>query len=171
MVKLYSIFYKLYIPPPLVHRLVTYQKDTVRPPSGRWTSRRFNEVSEGMVSKVTVRPPSGRCARRSVDKGGGGGTGHKDEAHPFLTSRWMLYVKLFMMSSYSASSPDFCSLFTFKKFKRGVTILFVIYFLHTPLCHWVNIPVSVGQIFRDLFRFIPVYSGYSGTFSKEIVLT
>ncbi len=26
----------------------------------------------------------------------------------------------------------------------------------------VNIPVLVGQIFRDLFRFIPVYSGCSG---------
>ncbi len=34
-------------PPPRVHRPVNYQK-------------------------VTVRPPSGRCARRSVDKGGGG---------------------------------------------------------------------------------------------------
>ncbi len=27
---------------------------------------------------------------------------------------------------------------------------------------WVNIQVLVSQIFRDLFRFIPVYSGYSG---------
>ncbi len=26
----------------------------------------------------------------------------------------------------------------------------------------VSIPVLVGQIFRDLFRFISVYSGYSG---------
>ncbi len=45
-------------------------------------------------------------------------------------------------------------------------------FQTSKTCHnsgGVNIPVLAGQIFRDLLRFIPVYSGYSGTFSKGIV--
>jgi hypothetical protein len=36
----------------------------------------------------------------------------------------------------------------------------------------VNILVFVGQLFRDLFRFIPgFYSGFARTFSKEFTWT
>jgi hypothetical protein len=64
--------YSIYVPLPLlVHRQVIYQQVMVQPPSGQYTSRRFNVFPERTVPKVTVRPPGGRCARRSVDKGRG----------------------------------------------------------------------------------------------------
>ncbi len=47
-------------------------KNTFRSPSGRGTSCQFIEFTEGWFQKVTVRPQRVQCVRRSVDSGGRG---------------------------------------------------------------------------------------------------